>query len=917
MAEKYKPLKIKTLSIISLLFAPLAAPLLAQPAPPPTPTETSHPADSTRTLLTGQRVMQTFDFEERTLHLETLPMYWTKLPPRKGFPHYASGCLDSAFARSGRFSFLLRADGGSVAFQYDTRRIAIRPGSDFQVTAYVHLENAPHCRAKLTCTLTDRRGQAIPGSTQSSPLVAALDRQPDGWTPLDVYLPGNFPDARFLTLSLWLLQEDQWNPDALLEHAIFRYDVRAAAWFDDLSVFQLPRVVLSTDRPGNVFDSRDPFALRVEVDHVNTLDYQIRLTVRDASAQTVHQEAWLLTGVAEEPHLRTIRLPDLPAGLYYADLAILAANLRVATRTLTFARLAPLSAAPTASGARFGLLALDHDAGDWDALVALVRLANAKLLKLPVWRRTPDLPGAIFAAPDFDRQLLRLQQSDVQIMAVFSEIPDSLAAQVGLGRSSLLDVLSKDPALWQPQLAAVLAQYARQVPYWQVGADSADLAQTWDPRIRPVLAALDAQFAQLASQTVLAVPVNAFFHVAAEQLGATHVALAIPPDVAPELIPDYLADCRQRGLDTIWATLLPLEPALYRHEDRLIDFAKRLAFAKMGRAQAIFIDHPWTLRTVNARPCVEPTELLPVFRTLADQLGGADFLGRCRLAPDLPALIFDRDGAGCLFLWNDAYNPADPASASREIYLGQDAVLIDLFGNATPLPARDDGLVKLHITSRPVLLASVNTRLACFRASLRLEPAALDAVITPQAAALRVENPFNVPIAGRIRLLRSQSSQDNWLIDPAGFDFALAPAQTVAFPLTLRFPRNEIGGPKRLDLLVALDADRSYRFREQLPFDIHLSGIDFAVFARRLGPADLLVQQIITNTGPEEITLQSFVDLPDSNRLERAVPRLAPGASVTKSFRIPNAVQWLGQSLRLGLYDPQGIKRLNRSLQIN
>jgi len=65
------------------------------------------------------------------------------------------------------------------------------------------------------------------------------------------------------------------------------------------------------------------------------------------------------------------------------------------------------------------------------------------------------------------------------------------------------------------------------------------------------------------------------------------------------------------------------------------------------------------------------------------------------------------------------------------------------------------------------------------------------------------------------------------------------------------------------------------------------------------------------------MTLQSFIDLPDRDRLERAIPHLPPGVTVTKSYHIPNAVQWVGQSLRLGLYDPKGTKRINHHLEIN
>ncbi|MCK4628424.1 MAG: hypothetical protein KAT56_05435, partial [Sedimentisphaerales bacterium] len=59
---------------------------------------TSKPsANTSRLRLTGQRVMQTFDFEERNVHYLPIPMHWKmalgksleKYGYKEGFPHYS------------------------------------------------------------------------------------------------------------------------------------------------------------------------------------------------------------------------------------------------------------------------------------------------------------------------------------------------------------------------------------------------------------------------------------------------------------------------------------------------------------------------------------------------------------------------------------------------------------------------------------------------------------------------------------------------------------------------------------------------------------------------------------------------------------------------------------------------------------
>jgi len=786
------------LLLISALLSVPAVPLAGQ-IRPPADNQLKTPQQTTQALLAGQRVMHTFDFEERELHDEILPMYWTKVTTREGFPHYAKGKLDSAHHRSGQYSFLLIPDGGSLGYEYHARRIPVKSGSDFQITGFVHLENASSCRAQISCNLTDRAGNLIEKSRHNSRLVGIQDHSPDDWARLEIYVPGNFPDARFLTISVWLLQEEQWNQDALIASPIFRRDVKALAWFDDITIFQMPRVTLRSNRPGNVFDASEPAILQVEMQGVASLDYQALITVQNAARQLIHQEQWLLTGIEGETTLKKIELPPMPAGLYHVRLEIFAADTLISDRQLTFAQLAPLSGPSSTSGTDFGILALDSDIKEWNTLYELTRLSNAKLIKLPVWRRRPELPGAIFTESDFDEKLFQLQKNNVQVMATFSEIPDNLALKMQADQRSLLDLLNLDPEIWQPQVAYVLAQYALQVPYWQIGPESNALEQTWDPRIRPIIENMRVEFQKLVSNTLLAAPLNCMFQVTKAQIGTPRVTLYISSTIAPQQIPYYLDDCRRRDLNSIWATIEPLDQRLYHREHRIIDFAKRVAFAKKGHAETVFINHPWQTRPGNVRQLVEPTELFLVFRTLADHLGAARFVAQLNLADGIPALLFDRAGAGCLITWNENFPPQqDDPSHQIELFVGENPVRVDLFGNRTPLPVRN-GLARLQLDQWPVIITGVNTALAHLRASLRLEPEVLDASFLRQAAQLKFTNPFKMSVSGRLRLLLNLPQYQNWVVDPPFINFTLRPGETLVQNLSIKFPRNELAGKKQLE----------------------------------------------------------------------------------------------------------------------
>src|SRR4051812_50065939 len=74
------------------------------------------------------RVLKTFDFEERRLgNAEDLPMNWSKVEGA-GLPHYVNGRLTTDRARSGKYSFRFDLNGGGRLFFYDAGRVPAQVG---------------------------------------------------------------------------------------------------------------------------------------------------------------------------------------------------------------------------------------------------------------------------------------------------------------------------------------------------------------------------------------------------------------------------------------------------------------------------------------------------------------------------------------------------------------------------------------------------------------------------------------------------------------------------------------------------------------------------------------------------------------------------------------------------------------------
>ncbi|HEV8377272.1 MAG TPA: hypothetical protein VGP99_00360, partial [Tepidisphaeraceae bacterium] len=220
------------------------------------PTLALHAQDVDRTL-------KTIDFEERRLgNPEELPMHWTKVEGL-GMPHYVNGRFSTERARSGKYSFLYELNGGSIVYRYDSKQVPVRAGAHFRVQTYVRTTALAHARARLTAYFVDIDKRPIIASMRHSELYTAKNED-DPWHLLQLELTAD-QSAQGLAIELELLQPEQYATKTLGKHTLFPQDFHGKAWFDDVTVSQVPQVRMSTDRPGNILFHGQPLSLQVLV----------------------------------------------------------------------------------------------------------------------------------------------------------------------------------------------------------------------------------------------------------------------------------------------------------------------------------------------------------------------------------------------------------------------------------------------------------------------------------------------------------------------------------------------------------------------------------------------------------------------------------------------------------------------------
>jgi hypothetical protein len=738
-------------------------------------------------------------------------------------------------------------------------------------------------------------------------------------------------------VEVCLLQPQFYAPNSLGGRTLFTQDIRGSAWFDDITISQVPRVKMSTDRPGNIFRRGEPLRLQVVVSDRFTDDLAARLLVRDANGKNVHQRSGALEIATAEtlgPGKKRlwVTLPDLPPGWYQASLVMTSRGQYVGDQTLDFVHL-PDNAPFVVPDDRFGVIATDLPFDGWPDLPDVLPFLGAGRVKLAVWSAAGDIEQVDSAS--FDNMLVRLQERRIIPTACLVDLPPGIAQKL-TARQKLVDaaqafagappkpapdsvwpyLLKANPGDWQPQLAHLIARHATHLDRWQLGADGTDAFVT-DKGMRDVYDKVYQQFAALIFQPDLAMPWPAWYELDG-RLPAT-VALSVSPSVLPHQLPLYIQDIKGQEGHNLSLSLQPLDRRQYGRDVQIRDFAQRVVYALAAGAQRIDLPLPFVARraggaTEGPQEDLEkrPQELFMIVRTLITTLGGATFKGKVPIAEGVEAFLFDRGGQGVLVLW-DRGTTQDVKQLA--INLGDRPVRVDLWGNTTPLLAPDGGRsagnTPLSLGPMPVMLVDIDGYLAMLRASVAIDRPLIESSFQTHTRRLRFTNPYKVAISGSVKL----KGPTGWVINPPTHTFSLNPGETFDRELTIEFPYNSYAGARTIHAEFAVQADKLSSFSVPITLQLGLSDVGMQTLALRDGN-DVIVQQAIQNYGDKTIDYSAFAIFPGQARQERLATNLGPGRTTLKRYRFTDVKIAPGMKLRVGVKELNGSRILNDEVEI-
>jgi hypothetical protein len=878
------------------------------------------------------RVLKSFDFEERRLgNAEDLPMNWNKVEGA-GLPHYVNGRLATDKARSGRYSFRLDLNGGSLIYRYETGRIRVQQGAHYRVDGYVRTTALANARARVTGYMVDADGVIVPGTVEHSEPYASK-REDDPWQRVGVEVSADSERAASMVIELELLQPQMYAANTLGHRTLFTQDIRGSAWFDDVTVSQVPRVKMTTDRPGNVFRRGDALRMQIVVSDRFTDDLAAQLSVEDAAGRKVYQRSGALEIANAEtlgPGRRrlTVVLPEVPPGWYEVSLVMSSRGRYVGDQKLDLVLLAD-NAAAGAPDERFGVVATELPFEGWNELPEILPFLGTGRVKLAVWSSAGDVeqvdPGA------FDRMLVRLQGLRIVPTACLVDLPPAIAEKL-LARQRLVDaarafsgaapegpaadsvwphLLKANPEDWQPQLAQLVARHANHLDRWQLGADGTD-SFVARPGMREVYDQVYGQFAALIHKPDLAMPWPAWYELDGK-LPVT-VALSVPPSVLPSQLPLYMQDINNHAGHNLSITLEALEAKEYGREVQIRDFAQRVVYALAAGAKRVDVPLPFTVRRSGEDVEKQPQEMLLITRTLITTLSGAVFRGKVPIAEGVEAFLFDRGGQGIMVLWDRS--GSTEAVRQLSVNLGDRPVQIDLWGNVTRLPhgegANSVGITQLSLGAMPVLLAGIDAQVALMRSSVAIDRPLIESSFRPHSRRLSFTNPYKTAIAGTVRL----KAPNGWVINPPTHSFSLNPGESFDRELTIEFPYNSYAGSKTIEAHFVVQSDKTSTFAVPLTLQLGLSDVGMQTLALRDVNGDIVVQQTIQNYGDRPIDYTAFAIVPGAARQERLVTNLAAGRTTLKRYKFTGVKVGDGVKIRVGVKELNGSRILNDEVEV-
>lgn len=829
-----------------------------------------------------------------------------------GLPAFSKGVFDREIGYGAPPSFRLHAPLGSVAYEYVHPDLDVLPGAEYFVTARVRLDQVKHARAFLVAHYVDRFGEPIDASRRVSPLLRSDPLNPDVWYPVELRLPGEYPGAYSLRLTVALLQGSAWR-DTSGADPVVTEDVRATAWFDDVRVYRLPRVVIGVRGQAPLVEAGSGPVLEAEIHNPTDRVLPAELVIERDGGSVVERRTIRVPAQVTTP--QAVELNPLPVGVYRARLTLVDQETVLIERSIRFAVLNPL---PRGRGLG-GRLVVDIPAGplaDPRTLRRLIEGLGVGAVRVPIPLVSDLLSEQAREHFTTLSDLLRaLNSRQIELIGLLRGNDTLYEPPHSLRTRDLLGSRTESEARLSPVLSRHIGGI---IPSWQLGDEANEnLDISWPESL---LATVRSQLTRFTSLPRIVIPKRiAEGPVEAAAGGEGSSARRDPPlkvmpvsgSIATIELPGHLRFLRYERDADLWLSLEdPAEP-MREPGARITDLARRLILTYALDPERVVLPSALARSRDSGMLAWEPTWDYVALRNLVHYLNGLRGVGVIALENDGIALIFDGGRAGsCVAFWTWR---ASSIRTPVELYLGDRPRVVSLDGSIEPVDVAD-GRAQLRLTPMPQLLIDVDGALAMLQASFEVKPRLVQVHDPTPLPAIQFTNHYQTELRGVIHI---DSLPDGWQLPERSIEFALGPGETLREALGIQLPPRYLAGRQSLGIELELSAPVLTDLSFSAPLRVGLRDVEVEMDAW-WDRGVLVVSQQVRNLSERTISFTGFCQAPQRAYREQAYLGIAPGSSVERAFVFDDATiaELAGATLHVGLREIGGDRELDQVIAV-
>lgn len=816
-----------------------------------------------------------------------------------GFPWYLRIGMEPGVAQDGAQALAVQLNGGAAAVY--SPPIDVHAEFSYLLHAHVKTVNLHHDHATVSVTFFDAAGSVVE-RFESHPVGHTTDWQLVKLGPL----AAKSATVRQAVIGLHV------TPGG-------KSDLKGSVYFDNLWLGRLPRMSFDSNRAHNVYALGEQAELTCEISGIFdanpvvvfqlfdidgrvTLSQSQQLQVTAVGEDEDENEAQLEVSLTESAglHCRAAWLPQVDKpGFYRACATLQGQNGTLLKREQTLAYFTPGTLNPSGE---FGW-SLPHgtDPLSLASLEKLLPNMGINWVKLPLWASEND-------NEELDRLVTfaeRMSQRGIETVGLLTEPPAAVRSKFGnLTQPTAADIFSTEPDLWYPLLEPVMARLSLQVRWWQLGTDD-DVSFVGYRKLLPTLAKVKAELQRFGQEVNLGMGWRLFDEpvVTAKRPAWDYLSLTAEPQPTAAEIAAYLPQFNPHNARR-WVSLKPLSAEHYSLSARTGDLVHRMLASKMAGAEAIFLNDPFHPKHGLMRQNGTPGELLLPWRTTAQVLAGASYLGSLRLPQGSANHLFERAGQVTMIAWS--------TSPVREtFYLGSDLTAVDVWGRQTAVPSQD-GACRVDLGPMPVFLQGIHPAIVRWNLATDFRRHALPSVFgTAHENALKVTNTFPQGVGVKARF----NFADSWKVVPRLLDFKLAMGEEAEQVFDIALPYDASSGKHRVQIDFEVQAEQRYQFSVFREINVGQDDILIEATAQLNDKGELEVEQIVTNRDSKPVSFKCFLFVPDRRRLMTQVIQLSADRD-RKLYRLPNGEELIGKTLWLRAEEMGGNRTLNRQLVV-